>query len=120
MDHSVSEPGVSAIPLQFKHPLSRALPFLAGWLDMPHDLLPGDSNMPRAQGRAFGASERFAVAPGDEANGYLHIPSGQSGHPLSEFYRRGHADWVEARATPFLPGDAQHTLLLDPNHSAIN
>jgi len=97
-----------------RHPLSRALPFLSRWLDMPRDLLPGDSNMPRAQGTAFGASERFAVAPGDEANGYLHIPSGQSGHPLSEYYRRGHADWVEARATPFLPGDAEHTLLLTP------
>jgi len=98
-----------------RHPLSRAVPILARWLDMPRDLLPGDSNMPRAQGPAFGASERFAVAPGDEANGYLHIPSGQSGHPLSAFYRRGHADWVAARATPFLPGAAEYTLLLAPS-----
>ena len=97
-----------------RHPLSRAVPFLARWLDMPQNRLPGDSNMPRAQGPAFGASERFAVAPGDEANGYMHMPGGQSGHPLSEFYRLGHADWVEARATPFLPGEPEHTLLLTP------
>lgn len=97
-----------------QHPLSRAVPFLAPWLDMPQDLLPGDSNMPRAQGTGFGASERFAVAPGEEESGYLHMPAGQSGHPLSDFYRRGHTDWVAGRATPFLPGDAVHTLTLTP------
>ena len=97
-----------------QHPLSRAVPFLARWLDMPRDLLPGDSNMPRTQGPTFGASERFAVAPGDEANGYLHMPAGQSGHPLSEYYSRGHDDWVQGHATAFLPGEAKHTLTLVP------
>ena len=97
-----------------QHPISRAVPFLARWLDMPQDLLPGDSNMPRVQGTGFGASQRFAVAPGDEKNGYLHMPAGQSGHPLSDFYRRGHDDWVAGRATSFLPGDAVHTLTLTP------
>ena len=98
-----------------QHPLSRAVPFLARWLDMPADLLPGDSNMPRAQGPTFGASERFAVAPGDEANGYMHMPAGQSGHPLSDYYSRGHNDWVEGRATAFLPGKSVHTLALIPS-----
>ncbi len=98
-----------------QHPLSRAVPILARWLDMPRDLLPGDSNMPRAQGPRFGASERFAVAPGDEANGYLHMPAGQSGHPLSAYYSRGHQDWVQGHATAFLPGAAKHTLTLLPS-----
>ena len=98
-----------------QHPLSRAVPFLARWLDMPRDLLPGDSNMPRAQGPTFGASERFAVAPGDEANGYLHMPAGQSGHPLSAYYSRGHQDWVQGHASAFLPGEAKHTLTLVPS-----
>jgi len=98
-----------------QHPLSRAVPFLARWLDMPADLLPGDSNMPRAQGPTFGASERFAVAPGDEANGYMHMPAGQSGHPLSDYYSHGHDDWVEGRATAFLPGKSVHTLTLTPS-----
>jgi len=95
-----------------RHPLSRALPILSGWLDMPAEQLSGDSNMPKVLGPAFGASERFAVSPGDEQNGYLHMPAGQSGHPMSDFYRAGHDDWVQARATPFLPGDAAHTLQL--------
>ena len=95
-----------------KHPLSRAVPILSGWLDMPADQISGDSNMPKALGPAFGASERFAVSPGDERNAYLHMPAGQSGHPMSDFYRAGHDDWVQARATPFLPGDAAFSLTL--------
>jgi penicillin amidase len=95
-----------------RHPLSRAVPFLSRWLDMPADHLPGDANMPRVQYPAFGASERFAVSPGDEANGYLHMPSGQSGHPLSDFYFRGHDDWVEGRPSSFLPGAPAYSLTL--------
>jgi len=97
-----------------RHPLSAAVPMLAGWLDMPADPLPGDSNLPRAQGPDFGASERFAVSPGDEEHGILHMPAGQSGHPMSDFYRIGHEDWVEGRPSPFLPGAAAHTLVLSP------
>ncbi|MGB0132906.1 penicillin acylase family protein [Dokdonella sp.] len=99
------------------HPLSRALPgFVAQWLDMPADELPGDSNMPRVQGPKFGASERFAVAPGDEEHGYFELAGGQSGHPLSPFYGAGHADWVEGKPTPFLPGPARHALRFAPEH----
>lgn len=97
-----------------RHPLSPALPWFARWLDMPREGLPGDNDLPRVQSPAFGASERFAVSPGAEQAGYLHLPAGQSGHPLSPFYRRGHADWVTGRPTPFLPGEAAHTLTLTP------
>jgi penicillin amidase len=93
-----------------RHPLSRAVPFLSRWIDMPADQLNGDSNMPRVQFPAFGASERFAVSPGDESSGYLHMPAGQSGHPLSDYYRKGHDDWVHGRPTSFLPGVAAHSL----------
>ena len=97
------------------HPLSRALPaFAARWLDMPAQALPGDTNMPRVQSPDFGASERFAVAPGDEAHGYFMMPGGQSGHPLSPYYGAGHADWAEGKPTPFLPGPAQAVLRMSP------
>lgn len=99
------------------HPLSRALPqFVARLLDMPAQELPGDSDMPRVQALDFGASERFAVAPGDEAHGYFMMSGGQSGHPLSPYYGSGHADWAAGVPTPFLPGPAQHTLTLRPLH----
>ena len=97
-----------------RHPLSRALPWLSDWLDMPAEPLSGDGNMPRVQGPDFGASERFAVSPGAEATGYLHMPAGQSGHPLSDYYRQGHDDWVQGRASPFLPGASRHVLELRP------
>jgi penicillin amidase len=97
-----------------RHPLSRSMPFLAPYLDMPLDELNGDADMPKAQGSTFGASERFSVSPGDEANGILHMPTGQSGHPLSDYYDAGHSDWVEGRISPFLPGETKHTLTLTP------
>ncbi len=97
-----------------RHPLSAALPVPPAWLDMDPDPLHGDSDLPRAQGPDWGASERFAVAPGDEAGGLLQMPTGQSGHPLSPYYRAGHADWVAGRPAPFLPGPARFTLKLKP------
>jgi penicillin G amidase len=97
-----------------QHPMSRALPFLANWLDMPQSRMNGDSNMPKAQGATFGASERFSVSPGDEENGLMHMPTGQSGHPLSDFYRKGHDSWLNGESSPFWPEKAAHTLTLIP------
>ncbi|MCL7714280.1 penicillin acylase family protein [Stenotrophomonas mori] len=97
------------------HPLSRALPRLSRrWLCMPAQALPGDGNLPRVQTPSFGASQRMVVAPGHEADGIVHMPGGQSGHPLSPFWAAGHDDWVHGRPTPFLPGDAVHVLTLHP------
>lgn len=97
-----------------RHPISRGAPFLSRWLDMPRTPLPGDTHMPRVQGPSFGASQRMAVSPGRESEGYMHMPGGQSGHPLSPFYGAGHADWAEGTPTPFLPGPTQHELVLRP------
>lgn len=99
---------------RIQHPMSKAIPALSRWLDMPAEPLTGDNNLPKAQGPSFGASERFAVAPGDEGNGIFHIPAGPSGHPASDFYASGHQDWVQGRPSPFLPGPAAHLLELRP------
>jgi len=97
------------------HPLAGALPaFVRGGLCMPADPLPGDGNMPRVQGPAFGASQRMVVSPGHEADGIIHMPGGQSGHPLSPFWGAGHAAWVQGEPTPFLPGEAEFRLQLTP------
>lgn len=100
--------------LAVTHPLSRSLGPLGRWLDMPALEAAGDNDMPRVQGRRFGASERFAVSPGREAEGYLQLPGGASGHPLSPFYRAGFEDWAAGRAVPFLPGPVRHTLSIRP------
>lgn len=97
------------------HPLAGALPGLPGrWLCMPAEPLPGDTTVPRVQQPAFGASQRMVVAPGHEDEGIVHMPGGQSGHPLSPFWGAGHDDWVHGRPTPFLPGPARHELRLHP------
>jgi len=97
------------------HPVSRALPNVARrWLCMPGDPLPGDRDMPRVQGPAFGASQRMVVSPGHEAEGLIHMPGGQSGHPLSPFWGAGHDAWVKGTPTPFLPGKTAYTLTLVP------
>jgi penicillin amidase len=100
---------------QIRHPLSRLFPGPLGrWLDQSADPLPGDNNMPRVQTPTAGASERFVVSPGRETEGIFEMPGGESGHPLSPFYRAGHEAWVKGEATPFLPGPAVHTLTLTP------
>jgi penicillin G amidase len=100
-----------------RHPLSRALGPLAKTLelDMPLDPMAGDmANMPCVLWQEFGASERLAVSPGRETEGYFHMPAGQSGHPLSPHYRDGHAAWAKGQPTPFLPGETRHVLVLKP------
>ncbi|HXB19064.1 MAG TPA: penicillin acylase family protein [Steroidobacteraceae bacterium] len=101
--------------VRIRHPLSPSLPALGWLLDMPPLGLPGDTHMPRVQQVAFGASERFAVSPGHESQGYFLLPGGQSGHPLSPFYRSGFLAWAHGEPQPFLPGPARHTFTLKPN-----
>jgi penicillin amidase len=98
----------------YRHPLSASIPIFGRWLDMPPAALPGDLYTPRVAAGAIGASERMVVSPGKESEGIMHMPTGQSGHPLSPFYRNSHPAWVEGRATPFLPGSTSHTLTLTP------
>ena len=98
--------------VRIQHPISRALPRISTWLDMPPRELSGDDHMPKIQGVRFGPSERMVVAPGQEDRGILQMPGGQSGHFLSPYYRKGHAEWEEVTATPLAPGPRQHQLVL--------
>ncbi len=96
------------------HPLARAIAPI-GWLVNPENrAVPGDRPTVRAQAPGFGASERFAVTPGREAEGLFHMPGGNSGNPLAPWYLGGHEDWVEGRPTPFLPGKTVYRLVLKP------
>jgi len=94
--------------------MAASIPVLGSLLNMPAIDVPGDHDMPRVQDGAFGASERFAVTPGRESEGYLHIAGGQSGHPLSPYYQKGVDAWEDGKATPFLPGPPVHKLRLVP------
>ncbi|MDQ2971918.1 MAG: penicillin acylase family protein [Pseudomonadota bacterium] len=97
------------------HPLSVALPhFLARFIDMPPDELPGDRDMPRVQHPDFSASMRMDVMPGDEAHGILEMPSGQADNPLTPYFGAGHEDWMRGAPTPLLPGAAKYKITLKP------
>ena len=98
----------------YRHPLSAGLPFVGRLLDMPTVPLPGDLYTPRMHWGAVAASERMVVSPGRETEGIMHMPTGQSGHPMSPFYASSHASWLAGEATPFLPGPPVHTLTLTP------
>jgi penicillin amidase len=100
--------------VRLRHPMSAALPFLSRFLDMAPVQLPGDSNMPRVQGVDFGASERMVVPPGHEEQGIMEMPTGQSGWPMSPFYRNSEPAWEQGLPTPFLPGKAEHNLVFKP------
>jgi penicillin amidase len=100
--------------VEYRHPLSAGIPLIGRWLDMPHVELPGDLYTPRVHWGAIAASERMVVSPGREAEGIMHMPTGQSGHPLSAFYANSHEAWVKGEPTPFLPGPVVYTLTLTP------
>ena len=97
------------------HPLGRRIPVLGKFLNMPRDLLPGCSFCVRVSKPDFGASERLVVSPGRHSDGILHMPSGQSGHPLSPNYKDGHQHWAKGEIHAFLPGAATHSLMLKPD-----
>ncbi|MEO7413899.1 MAG: penicillin acylase family protein [Opitutaceae bacterium] len=102
-------------PLEIRHPFSYSLPrFLTGWLNAPTTPMAGGHDMPLVQVRDFGASDRFVVSPGHEAEGIFQMPGGQSGHPLSLHYLAGHDSWVRGDPAPFLPGKTEHTLTFSP------
>jgi penicillin amidase len=96
------------------HPISMASPALRRWLAAPQQPQPGDAHMPRVSGPKFGQSERMTVSPGREEEGLFNMPGGQSGHPLSPFFLRGHEEWVQGKPVPLLPGPAKYTLRLVP------
>ena len=105
--------------VHLRHPLSPGLPgFLAELLGRRLDAaprgLPGDTGLPRSQLGAHGATNRFVVSPGGEAQGIFHMPGGQAGHFLAPYYLAGQEDWEEGRPTPFLAGPAVWTLTLRP------
>ncbi|MFA6051770.1 MAG: penicillin acylase family protein [Methylobacter sp.] len=115
-------PGVALMELNWgvqnkvkqSHPFSKALPVLSDFLDMPDEALPGCAFCVRAAGPGFGASERLVVAPGHFEDAILHIPGGQSGQPLSPYYRDQQSYWLKGLPLPLAAGKPEHTLLLQP------
>lgn len=96
------------------HPATQAMPQLSQFLNMPDAPLAGHFSAVRVGTPRFGASARLVVSPGNEVDGILHIPAGQSGHPLSPYYRTSHQAWLDGDAVPLKAGDARGVLRLVP------
>lgn len=101
------------------HPLGSAMPIIGRWVNMPDDPLPGDIYTPRAHSPRAGPSERMAVSPGREHEGILHMPTGQSGHPLSPHYRDQHQAWVAGTPLAFLPGEGVSRVVLETKNEKL-
>lgn len=100
--------------VKIQHPFSQSHALAAGWLDMTP--APGACNgfcVKVLQGQ-HGASQRMVVAPDHLEDAILHMPGGQSGHPLSPHYRDQHPAWQQGEPLPFLPGAVEHALRLVP------
>ncbi|MDF9392892.1 MULTISPECIES: penicillin acylase family protein [Methylococcus] len=98
-----------------RHPFSKNLPLASALLDMPAvDGAGCGGHCIRVLTPHQGASERLVVSPGHHDDGVLHMPAGQSGHPLSPHYRDQQDAWASGRPLPFEPGPAVETLRLRP------
>lgn len=101
--------------LQIRHPLSGALPGLSWLLDMSESESPGCDSCVRVLSGKVSASERLVVSPAHIEDGILHMPGGQSGHPLSPHYRDQYQAWMTGTVLPLIGTTARHTLTLVPS-----
>ena len=108
----IQTPWGHANRLRMEHPLSSMTRGLLRGFDMPGDPQPGDALCVRVATPGFGASQRMVVSPGRESEGILHLPGGVSGHPMSAYFRAGHDDWVQGRASPLLAGPPVSRMVL--------
>ncbi|QXP85426.1 penicillin acylase family protein [Methylococcus sp. Mc7] len=101
--------------VEVRHPFSKNLPLVSALLDMPPvDGAGCGGYCIRVLTPNQGASERLVVSPGHHGDGILHMPAGQSGHPLSPHYRDQQDAWAAGRPLPFEPGPPRETLRLRP------
>lgn len=102
--------------LDLEHPLSGIFPdFVAAYLNAQPKPLSGDRDMPFVSASDFGASERMVAVPGDASLSLMHMPGGQTDHPLAPAYLAGTEEWRLGEPTPLQPGPAKSTFQLVPN-----
>lgn len=100
--------------IQVQHPFSKVADYLKPLLDMPEISGACNAFCLKVLYGIHGASERLVVSPNHPEDGILHLPGGQSGHPLSSHYRDQEKFWADGTPLPFLPGKASHQLHLVP------
>ncbi len=101
------------------HPLYSMLPFL-GWTGVPPTAQSGDTTTVKQVGRSFGPSQRFTMDWSDVDQSTENVVLGQSGDPVSPWYRDQWSAWYRGTTFPLpftetaVHAAAEHTLRLTP------
>ena len=107
-------------PVELDHPLYRMLPFFKNWTGTGVQPQSGDGATVKQVGRAFGPSQRLTVDWSDIDSSTENIVMGESGNPLSPYYRDQWRYWYGGTTYPLpftekaVAAATQHTLRLIP------
>ena len=103
-----------------EHPLFGLLPWFKDWTGTGAQPQSGDTTTVKQVGRTFGPSQRFTIDWGNVDTATENIVMGESGDPLSPYYRDQWPYWYNGRtfALPFtdqaVDAATVHTLRLEP------
>jgi penicillin amidase len=106
--------------VEIEHPLGGLLPLLGRVAQTGPQPLSGDTTTVKQVGRTFGPSQRFTMDWSNVDGSTENIVLGESGDPLSPYYRDQWADYYGGQtfALPFTQGavaaQTRHTLRLVP------
>jgi penicillin G amidase len=106
--------------VDLEHPLAKFLPMVGRVAGTGPQPLRGDTTTVKQVGRAFGPSQRFTMDWSNVDGSTENIVLGESGNPLSPYFRDQWSDWYEGTtfALPFSSAAVQaqtaHTLRLEP------
>jgi len=106
--------------VDIEHPLASFLPLVGRVAGTGPQPLSGDTTTVKQVGRAFGPSQRFTMDWSNIDGSTENIVLGESGNPLSPWFRDQWADWFGGTtfALPFTPpavaAQTRHTLHLLP------
>jgi penicillin amidase len=109
-----------AIPLTFRHPLSRGVPFLGHFLDVGPFPQAGTGTTVKQTTQNLGPSMRMVVDFSDLDQSMQNITLGESGQPFSPYYRDQFPAWYSGQSFPMLFSDEAvekgtvHKLVLEP------
>jgi penicillin G amidase len=107
-------------PVDVEHPLFGLLPWFKDWTGTGVQPQSGDTSTVKQVGRAFGPSQRFTIDWANPDAATEDITMGESGDPLSPYYRDQWWYWYNGKtfALPFtdpaISAAAAHTLRLEP------
>jgi penicillin amidase len=107
-------------PVDIEHPLYGMLPWFKKWTGTGAQPQSGDTSTVKQVNRTFGPSQRFTMDWSNMDNSTENIVMGQSGDPLSPYYRDQWTYWYDGTtfALPFtdaaIAASTSHTLRLTP------